>query len=160
MCLSAAACLHYCTDPDVNWGNGRGCPLVVDCWVDLQSGHGLRCYDNITRRRNVSECMLVLALCLVKFVLQWPVLPLLVDSLWSMIYVKDIGMHEHCVHVDITSLISSSLIFHLHTNKRCLFGRVCFYVRTCYIVSRRSSVSVRDRRGRRDALTRTHREMR
>jgi len=22
VCLSAAACLHYCTDPDVTWGNG------------------------------------------------------------------------------------------------------------------------------------------
>jgi len=33
--------------------------------ADLQSGHGLRCYGNITRTRNVSEYMLVLALCLV-----------------------------------------------------------------------------------------------
>ena len=30
--------------------------------------HGLRCYGNITRTRNVSEYMLVLALCLVTFV--------------------------------------------------------------------------------------------
>jgi len=28
--------------------------------------HGLRCYGNITRTRNVSEYMLVLALCLVR----------------------------------------------------------------------------------------------
>ena len=34
-------------DPDVTWGNGRGCPLVVQYWVDLQSVHGFRCYDNI-----------------------------------------------------------------------------------------------------------------
>jgi len=40
-----AACLHYCMDPDVTW-SGRGCPLVVHYWVDLQSVHGLRCYDN------------------------------------------------------------------------------------------------------------------
>ena len=60
-----AACLHYCMDPDVTWGSGRGCPLVVHYWADLQSGHGLRCYDNISRTRNVSEYMLVLALCLV-----------------------------------------------------------------------------------------------
>jgi len=40
-------------------------PLVVHYWADLQSGHGLRCYGNITRMRNVSEYMLVLALCLV-----------------------------------------------------------------------------------------------
>ena len=47
--LSAAACLHYCTDLDVTWESGRGCPLVVHYWADLQSGHGLRCYDNITQ---------------------------------------------------------------------------------------------------------------
>ena len=49
VCMSAAACTHYCTDPDVTWRRGRGCPLVVHCWADLQSGHGLRCYGNITR---------------------------------------------------------------------------------------------------------------
>jgi len=117
VCLSAAACLHYCTDPDVTWGSGRGCSLVVQCWADLQSVHGLRCYGNtrnawqspavihqahrthyarthapaikstrllraqrdlqrrrsissilwgvVTQTRNVSEYMLVLALCLV-----------------------------------------------------------------------------------------------
>jgi len=47
--LSAAVRPHYCTDLDVTWGRGRGCPLVVHCWADLQSGHGLRCYGNITR---------------------------------------------------------------------------------------------------------------
>jgi len=65
VCLSAAACLHYCTDPDVTWGSGRGWSIVVHYWVDLQSRHGLRCYGNITRTRNVSEYMLVFALCLV-----------------------------------------------------------------------------------------------
>jgi len=65
VCLSAAACPHYCTDPDVTWGTGKGCPLVVHCRGDLQSVHGMRCYGNITRTRNVSEYMLVLALCLV-----------------------------------------------------------------------------------------------
>ena len=49
VCLSAAVRPHYCTDPDVTWRRGRGCPLVVHCWADLQSGHGLRCYGNITR---------------------------------------------------------------------------------------------------------------
>ena len=43
-------------------------PLVVHCWTDLQSVHELRCYGNITRTRNVSEYMLVLALCLVFFI--------------------------------------------------------------------------------------------
>jgi len=71
VCLSAVACPHYCMDPDVTWGSGRGYPLVVHCWADLQSVHGLRCYGNITRTRNVSEymlVMLVLALCLVYYV--------------------------------------------------------------------------------------------
>jgi len=44
VCLSAAVRPHYCTDPDVT-----GCPLVVHYWADLQSGHGLCCYGNITR---------------------------------------------------------------------------------------------------------------
>jgi len=26
VCLSAAVRPHYCTDPDVTWGRGRGCP--------------------------------------------------------------------------------------------------------------------------------------
>jgi len=30
-------------------------PLVVQYWVDVQSVHGFRCYDNIARMRNVSE---------------------------------------------------------------------------------------------------------
>jgi len=49
VCLSAAVCPHYCTDPDATWGRGRGCPLVVHYWADLQSGYGLHCYGNITR---------------------------------------------------------------------------------------------------------------
>jgi len=48
--MSAAACPHYCTDPDVTWGSGRGCPLVVHYWVDMQSVHGLRCYGNNANR--------------------------------------------------------------------------------------------------------------
>jgi len=63
--LSAAACLRYCTDPDVACGSGRECPLLVHHLADLQSVHGLRCYGNITRTLNVSEYMIVLAICLV-----------------------------------------------------------------------------------------------
>ena len=48
VCLSAAACPHYCTDPDVTWGSGGGCPLVVHYWADLQSVHGMRCYERGT----------------------------------------------------------------------------------------------------------------
>jgi len=57
VCLSLAAFPHYCTDPDVSWGNGRGCPLVVHCWADLQSVHGFRCYDNSAEREmSASAC--------------------------------------------------------------------------------------------------------
>ena len=56
-CLSAAACPHYWTDADVTWRNGRGCPLVVHFWVDLQSVHRLCCYNTIAWTRNVSECL-------------------------------------------------------------------------------------------------------
>jgi len=49
VCLSAVVRPHYCTDPDITWGHGRGCPLFVHYWADLQSGHGLRCCGNITR---------------------------------------------------------------------------------------------------------------
>ena len=74
MCRCVCLCLSVCprlhahtsTDPDVTWRSGSGCPLVVHYWADLQSLHGLRCYGNITRTRNVSECS-VLALCLVTF---------------------------------------------------------------------------------------------
>jgi len=47
VCLSLAAFPHYCTDPDVTWGNGRGCPVVVHYLADLQSVHAFRCSDNI-----------------------------------------------------------------------------------------------------------------
>jgi len=67
VCLSVTACLHYCMDPDVTWGSGRGCPLVVHNGADLQWVHGLRCYGSIVRTRNVSEYMVVLTLCLVVF---------------------------------------------------------------------------------------------
>jgi len=45
VCLSTAACPHYCTHPDVTWQNDSGWPLVVHYWADLQSVHGLCCYD-------------------------------------------------------------------------------------------------------------------
>jgi len=52
-------------DPDVTWGNGKGCPLVEHYWMDLQSVHGFRCYDN--RGSNVKcQRVLVLALFLVR----------------------------------------------------------------------------------------------
>jgi len=63
-CLSLATVPHYCTGPDVSCGNGRGCPLVVHCWENLQSVHEFCCCDSIEpngKRRRV----LVLAVCLV-----------------------------------------------------------------------------------------------
>ena len=64
VCLSLAAFRHYCMDPDVSWGNGRGCPIVVHYWADLQSVHGLRCDDNIAPNAKFQR-VFVLALCLV-----------------------------------------------------------------------------------------------
>jgi len=55
VCLSAAACLQYSTDPDVTWGSGRGCPLVVHYLADLQSVHGMRCYGNIMEMRGRAQ---------------------------------------------------------------------------------------------------------
>ena len=55
VCLSAAACLHYCTDPDVTWRSGRGCPLVVYCWADLQSVYELRCSGNTMEMRGRAQ---------------------------------------------------------------------------------------------------------
>jgi len=67
VCLSTAACLHYCTDPDVTCGSGSRCPIVVHYWADLQSVHGLCCYGNIMRTLVASykseREMLASALC-------------------------------------------------------------------------------------------------
>jgi len=46
ICLSLAAFPHYCTDPDVTRGNGRGCPLVLHHCADLQPVHEFRCCYN------------------------------------------------------------------------------------------------------------------
>jgi len=70
VCLSLAAFTHYCTDPDVTWGNGRGCHLVVHhCWADLHSVHGFRCYDNIAPNAKCHR-VLVLNLFLVEYVIE------------------------------------------------------------------------------------------
>ena len=46
--ISLTVCLRNVSMvPDVTWGNGRGCPLVVHCWVDSQSVHGFLCCGNI-----------------------------------------------------------------------------------------------------------------
>jgi len=38
VCLSAAIRPHCCMDPDVTWGRGRGCPLVVHYWGGFAIG--------------------------------------------------------------------------------------------------------------------------
>jgi len=67
VCLSLAAFPHYCTDPDVSWMNGRVCPLLVYCWVDLQLVHGFCCYDSIVQNTKYPR-VFVLALYLVLIV--------------------------------------------------------------------------------------------
>jgi len=67
VCLSLATCPHHCTDPDASWGNGTGCPQVVQhCWADLKSVHAFHCYENIVPNAKCQR-VLVLALCLVKY---------------------------------------------------------------------------------------------
>ena len=66
VCLFLAAFSHYYTDPDVSWGNGSRCPLVVHCWADLQSVYRLCCYDNIAPNAKCQR-VLVLALCLIVY---------------------------------------------------------------------------------------------
>ena len=65
VCLSLATFRHCCMDPDVSWGNGRRCPLVVHCWADLQS-HGFLCHDNIAPNAKCQR-VLVRTLCLVHY---------------------------------------------------------------------------------------------
>jgi len=64
VCVSVCVCLSVSSlistllhGPACNVGNGSGCPLVVHYWADLESVHALRCYGNIARTRNVSECL-------------------------------------------------------------------------------------------------------
>ena len=51
--------------PRCTLGDGWGCHLVVHYWVDLQSVHGFRCYDN-TAPNAKCQRVPVLVLCLVK----------------------------------------------------------------------------------------------
>ena len=69
VCVSLATFPHNCTDPNVTYGNGRGCPPVVHYWAHLQSVHDrFRCYDNIAPNAKCQR-VLVLALCLVTIVI-------------------------------------------------------------------------------------------
>jgi len=64
-CLSVSRRIRILLQgPGCNLGNGRGFPLVVHYWADLQSVHGFRCYDNIAPNAKCQR-VIVLALCLV-----------------------------------------------------------------------------------------------
>ena len=104
VCLSAAASLHYCADPDVTWGSDRGCSLAVHHWADLQSVHGLRCYGNITRTRNVNEYMLVLAPCLVNNIISRLHLPIYTSATRTVAY------HELMDPLDTRLALSIALL--------------------------------------------------
>ena len=56
VCLSAAVRPHYCTDADVTWGHGRGCPLVVHPSYKLVS---ILRYDDIVRTASWAGSALV-----------------------------------------------------------------------------------------------------
>ena len=48
MCQAAVELAHNRnTSNALSLGNGRGCPLVVHYWADLQLVHGFRCYENV-----------------------------------------------------------------------------------------------------------------
>jgi len=54
--------LHY-TDPDVTCGNARGAPSCA--LLDGFAIGAFRCYDNIARTRNVSECLYAVYLVII-----------------------------------------------------------------------------------------------
>jgi len=60
VCLSLAAFPHYCTEPDVTWGNGRGCPLVGRICNRCMGFVAVTAVPNAKCQR-----VLVLAVCLV-----------------------------------------------------------------------------------------------
>jgi len=57
--LSACLSVPRRIPAQLHLGNGRGCPLVVHCWADLQSMHGFRCYENTAAN---AKCQRVLVL--------------------------------------------------------------------------------------------------
>jgi len=71
-------------------------PLVVHYWADLQSVHGLRCYGNIMRTRNVSKYLAlasrVLALCLVLVFLCFVLFTYLYVMTFTYLYVMTMMM--------------------------------------------------------------------
>ena len=63
LCVCVSVCLSVprriptlLHGPGCNLGEWQG-PLVVHYLADLQSVYEFRCYDNLSRTRNVSECL-------------------------------------------------------------------------------------------------------
>ena len=78
-------------DPDVTWGNGRGCLLVVHYWADLQSVHGFRCCDNIAQTQNVSESC-TRSICLVVYIFGYSAAKF--DILTNMSYILSLYLRR------------------------------------------------------------------
>ena len=61
VCVCVSVCVPHpiptlLHGPGCNLGNGRRCPLVLQCWAELQSVHGFRCYDNIQVCKLIALC--------------------------------------------------------------------------------------------------------
>jgi len=78
VCLSTAAFQHYCTDPDITWGDGRECPIVVHYWADLQSVH-----DNTATNAKRQRVHIMYSRC----AWFWAVCPILSDRCLSVLFV-------------------------------------------------------------------------
>ena len=68
VCLSAAACQHYCANPDVTWRNGRACPRAWLCTIGRIFNQCMGFVDiMILQQCPNAKCqrLLVLALCLI-----------------------------------------------------------------------------------------------
>jgi len=134
VCLSIATCPHYCTDPDVTWGNDRGVPpscallggFAFSAWVSLLWQQSADC------ETSVSAC----TLCLVAVIQQQEAL-LCQSSLkttkitWWQTY------ESH--HWQVTDTTSRK---HL---SRCLItatGAFCFYSAHIYFLDKCAIFSV------------------
>ena len=143
--LSLAACPHYCTDPDVTWRNGRGCPLVVHCWAILQSVHGFRCYDNIhckcvrRRTRNVSKCLY--SLCVWWYWLTAAVTCGMTDR-QSLLHCAFTSRAVHDVHAFIATPIHCMIVTERKTDARNHDGTYCAFQQRCAVKASESQFAI------------------
>ena len=66
VCVSVRLSVPHSTPGLLHWPrcklrNGRGCPLVVHYWADLQSVHGFRYYDNIAPKATYQRVLVLSA---------------------------------------------------------------------------------------------------